>query len=148
VHHRHDHSSAFRKYRQTFGFVSNEYGDVDGIATLHDVLEALVGDISTIEDQEDSDAVQRPDGSWLLDGGISIDRLKDLLAIEDSLPEEENGDYYTLGGFVMAVLERVPKAGENFEWGNYKFQVADMDRNRVDKVLVSRAAQPGTSILS
>jgi putative hemolysin len=132
---------AFRKNRQTFGFVVNEYGDVDGIMTLHDVLEALVGDIPTVEDQQDSDAVQRPDGSWLLDGGISIDRLKEVLAIEAALPDEESGAYHTLAGFVMAALQRVPKTGESFDWGGYKFEVADMDRNRVDKMLVSRPAQ-------
>lgn len=132
----------FRKHRQTFGFVVNEYGDVHGVMTLHDVLEALVGDIPTVEDQQDSDAVKRPDGSWLLDGGISIDQLREILAIEGPLPDEEEGLYHTLAGFVMAVLQRVPQTGERFDWGNYRFEVADMDRNRVDKLLVSRRPDP------
>lgn len=131
----------FRKHRQTFGFVINEYGDAQGVMTLHDVLEALVGDIPTVEGQQDSDAVQRPDGSWLLDGGISIDRLKEVLAIDGLLPDEEEGRYHTVAGFVMAMLQRVPTTGERFDWGNYRFEVADMDRNRVDKILVSRTAQ-------
>jgi putative hemolysin len=139
---------SFRKHRQTFGFVVNEYGDVEGIITLHDVLEALVGDIPTVEDDQDSEVVQRPDGSWLLDGGISIDRLKEVLGIEAALPDEETDAYHTLAGFVMTVLQRVPKTGESFDWAGYKFEVADMDRNRVDKVLVSRVAQSNISAVS
>jgi putative hemolysin len=139
---------SFRKHRQTFGFVVNEYGDVDGIITLHDVLEALVGDIPTVDHEQDSEVVQRPDGSWLLDGGISIERLKEVLAIEAVLADEETGAYHTLAGFVMTVLQRVPKTGESFDWGGYKFEVADMDRNRVDKVLVSRFEQSGISTAS
>jgi putative hemolysin len=136
---------AFRKHHQTFGFVVNEYGDVEGVMTLHDVLEALVGDLPAVEDSQDVDAVQRADGSWLLDGGISIDRLKEVLAVAEMLPGEASGAYHTLAGFVMETLHRVPNTGESFDWGGYRFEVVDMDRTRIDKILATRDPATSTS---
>jgi putative hemolysin len=101
-------------------------------------MEALVGDMGSEDEGGDVDIVKRDDGSWLIDGGVAVERFKEALEIEDSLPEEDTGSYNTLGGFVMLQLGRVPKTGERFEWGGYRFEVVDMDRNRVDKLLVMR----------
>jgi putative hemolysin len=135
---------AFKKHHQTAAFLVNEYGELQGLVTLHDVLEALVGDMGTEDEAGDLDIVQREDGSWLVDGGVSVERFKEALAIEESLPEEDTGSYNTLGGFVMLQLGRVPKPTDLFEWGGYRFEVIDMDRNRVDKLLVTRLPpEPG-----
>jgi putative hemolysin len=114
--------------------------------TLNDILQALVGDIGTVDETGDSDITRRDDGSWLIDGGVSIDRLKEALSIEDNLPEEDTGSYNTLGGFVMLQLGRVPQIADKFDWGGLRFEVVDMDRNRVDKLLVARLpeSEPAT----
>jgi putative hemolysin len=130
--------AAFKKHHQTAAFIVNEYGELQGLVTLHDVMEALVGDMGSEDEGGDVDIVKRDDGSWLIDGGVAVERFKETLDIEDSLPEEDTGSYNTLGGFVMLQLGRVPKTGERFEWGGYRFEVVDMDRNRVDKLLVTR----------
>ena len=128
--------AAFKKHRQTVALVVNEFGDLLGIVTLNDIMEALVGDIATVEDEADRDAVRRDDGSWLIDGSITIERFKDVVGIEDSLPEEELHSYHTLAGFVMLQLGRVPQVGDKFQWGRLRVEVLDMDRNRIDKLLV------------
>lgn len=133
---------SFKKHRQTMAFIVNEYGDLQGLVTLHDVLEALVGDIGSVDDAPDSDIVRRDDGSWLIDGGVSIERFKDALPIEDTLPEEETGNYNTLGGFVMLQLGRIPQVADHFDWKGFRFEVVDMDRNRVDKLLVTQLNEP------
>jgi putative hemolysin len=132
----HEVLSAFKKHRQTAAFLVNEYGELQGLVTLHDVLEALVGDIGAEDEAGDEDLVKRADGSWLVDGGMSVERFRDALDIEQPLPEEDTGSYNTLGGFVMLQLGRVPKAADCFDWDGYRFEVVDMDRNRVDKLLV------------
>ena len=105
---------------------------------MQDVLEAIVGDIPTLEDKaEEPPVVEREDGSYLLDGMLSVEDLKDLLALDD-LPDEVNSGYETLGGMLMAVIGRIPKAGETVNWSDWRFEVVDMDGYRVDKVLVSR----------
>ena len=136
---------SFKKHRQTMAFIVNEYGDLQGLVTLHDVLEALVGDIGSVDDAPDSDIVRRDDGSWLIDGGVSIERFKDALPIEDPLPEEETG-YNTLGGFVMLQLGRIPQVADHFDWKGFRFEVVDMDRNRVDKLLVTRLNEPPATL--
>ena len=129
---------AFKKHRQTMAIVVNEYGEVQGLVTLNDVMEALVGDIATLDEDAERDIVERSAGSWLVEGGVSIERFKDVLDIEEELPEEDTGEYHTIGGFVMMQLGRVPLAGDKFRWGQYEFEVVDMDRNRVDKLIVNR----------
>ena len=129
---------AFKQHRQTLALIVNEYGEFQGMVTLHDVMEALVGDISTVDNETDSDVVRREDGSLLIDGGVSVERLKHALEIEDELPSEDTGTYNTLAGFVMLQLGRVPKVADHFEWGGLRFEVVDMDRNRVDRLLVTR----------
>ncbi len=116
--------------------VTDEYGGIEGLVTLNDFLEAIVGDLPSLEDHEEPLIVQREDGSWLLDGSLDINELKDLLDTE-SLPEETTGNFHTLGGFVIHFLGRIPHTGQYFEWGGFRFEVVDMDGVRVDKILLS-----------
>jgi len=116
--------------------VVDEFGGITGMVTDYDILEAIVGEIP--EDSSDTDylAVQREDGSWLFDGLIVIDQLKEILDISN-IPGEEKGMFQTLSGFVMSQLGRIPKTGAKFIYENYTFEVVDMDGRRVDRVLVS-----------
>jgi putative hemolysin len=115
--------------------VLDEYGSVQGLITLADLLEALVGDIPHIDELKEPDSISREDGSWLINGMLSIDDFKALFDI-DRLPKEDSGLYQTIGGFVMMHLERVPITGDHFESSGLRFEVIDMDDNRVDKLLV------------
>jgi putative hemolysin len=95
------------------------------------------------EEAVEPDVVRRADGSLLVDGGVSLARLREALGREVETPPEEVGSYQTLGGLVMARLGRVPKVGDRFEFDGLRFEVLDMDRNRVDKVLLAEATQEG-----
>jgi putative hemolysin len=123
-----------RHDKSPVALVVNEYGSIDGMVTLTDVLEAIVGDISALDEKGEPAAFQREDGSWLLDGMMSVDELQMLLDL-DELPEDSN-DYDTLGGLFMAKLGRVPTVGDKFEWKDLRFEVVDMDGHRVDKALI------------
>lgn len=112
----------------------DEYGVFQGLVTLDDILEGLVGEIPELDEIEEPMAVQREDGSWLLDGLMPVDDFKDLFELGD-LPEEE--DYQTLGGFVVAHWGRIPAVADEFTWRRLRIEVVDMDGNRVDKVLVT-----------
>jgi putative hemolysin len=116
--------------------VIDEYGGVEGLVTLIDILEAIVGDIPTPDEIAEPPIVQREDGSWLVEGLLAIQDFLDAFDIH-SLPGE--GNYHTLGGFVTYMLGRVPEAGSHFGWGGFRFEVADMDGKRVDKVLIMAA---------
>lgn len=130
----------FRRSKISLALVVDEYGEIAGLATLKDVLEAIVGDMPTEEPwEEEPDAIQREDGSWLLDGMLTVEKFKQLMSVNE-LPESEDGNYHTIGGFVMEHLGRVPRSADHFEWGGLHFEVVDMDRNRVDKILVRRLA--------
>ena len=129
---------AFRRAGEPLALVVDEYGGTAGLVTLRDVLEAIVGDIPSAGEADDPAAVRRPDGSWLLDGGLPADRLAEVLGIGGP-PRDEAGEYQTLGGFVFARLGRIPRAGDAFAWGGVRFEVLDMDGNRVDKVLATPA---------
>jgi putative hemolysin len=134
----------FRKQRQTLAIAVNEHGAADGVVTVNDVMEALVGDIAIVEEEEDRDIKRREDGSWLVDGSVTIERLKAELDIEEALPGEEAGAYHTVGGFVMEELGRVPAVGDSFEWLDWRWEVVDMDYRRVDKVLATRTQLRGS----
>jgi putative hemolysin len=124
--------------------VTDEYGGIQGMVTHHDVLEAIVGFIPTAGAAGEPRAVQRDDGSWLIDGLMDIDELKEIFDLR-KLPGEEHGSYHTLGGFIMSQTSNIPSVGQHFEWGDLRFEVVDMDGRRVDKVLVmaiQRAALP------
>ena len=120
-------------------FVVDEYGEVQGVITLRDVLEAITGEFTPAE-PEDAWAVQRDDGSWLIDGMIPAPELKDRLEIK-SLPDEDRGRYNTLAGLVMLLLGRLPRVTDVVEWHGWRFEVVDMDGKRIDKVLASRLAE-------
>jgi putative hemolysin len=128
---------SFKKHRQTLAPVTNEYGAPQGLVTLTDVMQALVGDSATMDEPSaDLDVVQREDGSWLIDGSVTIERSKDVLDVPDELPGEESGVFQTLGGFVMTELGRVPQVGDKLQSGGVEYEVVDMDGRRVDKLLV------------
>jgi len=137
---------SFRRARLQFALIINEYGDVQGLVTLTDVLAAIVGELSVPEAPEDRDMLQREDGSWLMDGDVGVERLKSVLDIVDDLPGEDEHSFHTLGGFIMHALGRVPAPTDHFEVLGWRFEVMDMDRNRVDKVLVSASMPSATSI--
>jgi putative hemolysin len=119
-------------------FVVDEYGEVQGVITVRDVLEAITGEFTTPTDG-DSWAVQRADGSWLFDGLIPVPELKDRLVLKD-LPEEDRGRYNTLAGMIMLLLGRLPNTADAVEWEGWRFEVVDLDGKRVDKVLASAVA--------
>jgi putative hemolysin len=132
----------FKQKRTHMALVVDEYGGLQGVVTLHDILEAIVGDLPSSEEAEDEPwIVRRDDGSYLLDGALPIEEFKELFDIEE-LPEEER--YRTVGGLVLAELGRIPSAGESFTFDNLKIEVVDMDGNRIDKVLVTHV-QPVTA---
>jgi putative hemolysin len=128
----------FRASSSQLVFVVDEYGEVQGMITVRDVLEAITGEFTTPTD-EDSWAVQRDDGSWLFDGLIPVPELKDRLDLKE-LPEEDRGRYNTLAGMVMLLLGRLPRTTDSVEWGGWRFEVVDLDGKRVDKVLATRLA--------
>ena len=128
----------FRASSAQLVFVVDEYGAVQGVITVRDVLEAIAGEFST-PSADDAWAVRRSDGSWLLDGLIPVPELKDRLEIRE-LPEEGRGRYNTLAGMVMLLLGRLPRTADVVEWAGWHFEVVDLDGKRVDKVRVSRSA--------
>jgi putative hemolysin len=122
--------------------VIDEYGGFEGLLTVEDILEAIFGDIPAPGESVELEAVQREDGSWLLDGMLPVDEVKKLLGI-DSLPYE-GSQYQTLGGLVMLCLGRIPSTGEHFQYSGWRFEVIDMDRHRIDKVLATSENQDAT----
>jgi putative hemolysin len=126
----------FKQQGSQFAILIDEYGGVQGIVTLRDILEAIVGEVPTAEELAEPSAVQREDGSWLLDGILPMEEVQAILELK-AFPEEGRGDYYSLGGMVMQRLGRIPAVGDHFHWQGRRFEVVDMDGNRVDKVLVA-----------
>jgi len=122
--------------KSQIAIVIDEYGEVQGIVTLQDLIEAITGEFSP-RDPETSWAVQRDDGSWLLDGHIPVPELKDRLAL-DTVPDEERGRYHTLSGLMMLLTGRLPKEGDKVEWEQWRFEIVDMDGRTIDKVLATR----------
>jgi len=125
----------FRASAAQIVFVVDEYGEVQGMITVRDVLEAITGEF-THQADDDAWAVQRQDGSWLFDGLIPTPELKDRLGIKE-LPEEDRGRYNTLAGMIMLLLGRLPRTADATEWEGWRFEVVDLDGKRVDKVLAS-----------
>ena len=127
---------SFKKSGQHIALVVDEYGGIEGLLTHHDILEAIAGDIPFDGRPADPKAVQRHDGSWLLDGMLSVDEFKEIFQI-DVLPGEKRDAYQTLGGFVFTRMGRIPSVSDSFEWNGLRIEVVDMDGKRIDKVLVS-----------
>lgn len=128
----------FRKARQQCALVVDEYGELQGLVTLTDVMTAIVGELPSSDTAAEQDFVERADGSWLVDGSVAIERLKGVVGIDADLPGEDENAYNTLGGLVMYVLGRIPVVADHFEVAGCLLEVVDMDKNRVDKVLVAR----------
>ncbi|MDP2853891.1 MAG: hemolysin family protein [Smithellaceae bacterium] len=127
----------FRKTKKHFGIVINEYGSVEGIITLHDLTENIMGDLPALGDIDEPEVFQREDGSYLMDGSMKVEDVEDLLKVHSLFEEEdERPDVNTLGGLAMYQLNRIPKIGEKFTASGYLFEIVDMDGNRVDKLLV------------
>jgi putative hemolysin len=125
----------FRTNNLQMTFVVDEYGTVKGIVTLKDLLEAVTGEFTPLND-EDAWAIKREDGSWLLDGVIPIPEMKDRLALK-SLPEEDKGRYHTLSGMMMLLLGKVPATADYADWQGWRFEVVDMDGKKIDKILAT-----------
>jgi putative hemolysin len=126
----------FQKERNHLAIVLDEYGGTEGLVTLEDVMEELVGEIRDEHNRDrDGDFVVREDGSWLVDGGLPIDDLFDRLAIRDS---GEPRDYSTVSGLVLDELERIPVVGDTLRWNDLVIEVVDMDGRRIDRLLVRR----------
>ena len=126
-------------FKQTgihLALVVDEYGVIQGLVTLNDIMVEIVGDVPSAGELEEPQAVQREDGSWLLDGMLPVDEFFEIFEI-DEIPTDHRGSYQTLGGFVITHLGRIPSAADYFEWESLRFEVMDMDGNRVDKVLVT-----------
>jgi putative hemolysin len=126
----------FKQSPDHTAIVVGEYGQTLGVVTVQDILEAIAGEFKS-HPSEEPWAVQREDGSWLLDGLIPVGDLKDKLGLR-SVPEQEKARYNTLAGMLMLMLARLPHTGDVIEWESWRFEVVDMDGKRIDKVLVSR----------
>ncbi|MBS3997059.1 MAG: HlyC/CorC family transporter [Hydrogenophaga sp.] len=125
----------FRQSGGQMAFVIDEYGEVQGIVTLQDLIEAITGEFKP-RDPATSWAVQRDDGSWLLDGHIPVPELKDRLAL-DAVPDEDRGRYHTLSGLMMLLTGRLPKEGDRVDWEGWRLEIVDMDGRTIDKVLAT-----------
>jgi putative hemolysin len=132
----------FKKSIIRMGIILDEYGAVQGVLTVNDIFEALVGDLPAPAEEGDQRATRRPDGSWLLDGTLSVEDFKDIFR----LIEVPAGDYHTVAGLVLAQLVRIPLVADWFEWRGLRFEVVDMDGKRVDKLLVAPVSALGERV--
>ncbi|MES2900742.1 MAG: hemolysin family protein [Pseudomonadota bacterium] len=126
----------FREHHTELALVVDEHGQTLGMVTLADLTSVIVGGVPGLQAHE-PDAVQREDGSWLMDGAMALDRLRELLGTGAAFPGEDSGAFQTLAGFVLHQLGRIPQEADNFQWQGHRFEVLDMDRQRIDRVLVS-----------
>ncbi len=127
----------FKENKTHIAVVLDEYGSFEGLVTLNDFMEAITGEMSQNPGTEEPAIVTRSDGSWLVDAQLVNDELKELLSV-NTLHEEEQGNYQTLAGMLLSLLGRIPSIGDTTEWGGYRFEIVDMDRNRIDRVLITR----------
>jgi putative hemolysin len=128
---------AFKKSGKHIALVVDEFGGLQGLVTLNDVMVAIVGNLPEREQRDDPKAVLRQDGTWLIDAMLDIDETKSSLGIEEDLPSEDENRFSTLGGFILHRLGHIPRQGEKFRWDGFEFEIIDMDRQRIDKVLVT-----------
>ena len=133
----------FKRTKNKFGVVVDEYGNIEGIITLHDLTESIFGDILEENETEEQDIVVRQDGSMLVEASMNLDDFMEAMGIMDydDLKEE---DFTTLSGLAMFLIGRVPKAGDLFDYKNLHFEIVDMDRGRVDKLLVTKKKKKTT----
>ena len=116
--------------------VIDEFGSVEGLITLNDLLEGIVGDIPGIDEDDEPKATQRLDGNWLIDGRYPIDRFKELFELKDNLPDAEEDGYTTLAGFILSLSGTIPDEGDRYDCGRFIFEIMDVDGHQIDKVLV------------
>jgi putative hemolysin len=126
-----------KQHRAELAMIVDEYGDIQGMVTLTDVMSALVGDVTPTSDHGQPDAVRREDGSWFVDGGMVLDRFRYLTGADIEFPDEDSGAYHTLAGFMLYQLAVIPRAGDRLDWEGWRFEVVDMDGNRIDRLLVA-----------
>ncbi len=130
----------FRDAETPLALVVDEYGDIEGVVTLNDLLSAVVGKTATPHaETRQHPIVEREDGSWLVDGSVGTDDLRELLGLGE-LPHEDDHDFRTAAGMVVAHFGRIPHAGEHFSWNGIRFEVVDLDGARIDKLLIARKA--------
>ncbi|ARN85084.1 transporter associated domain-containing protein [Candidatus Nucleicultrix amoebiphila] len=130
----------FKKYKTHLGIVVDEYGAMQGIITLVDFFETLVGDVPGSQEKEPYEITRRKDGSWLCDGLTPIDDIEDLLETK-IVRAFEAEDFNTLAGFLLVHFKRIPEVGESIYWDGFKFEIVDLDGKRIDKVLIQRAEE-------
>ena len=123
----------FKRARVKYAIVTDEFGGIQGIVTLKDIMEGLVGQVPEMDDEQE--IVERSDGTWLVDGQYSFYDFLAYFDMEDLYAEH---DYNTLSGLILEILERLPKTGEKLRWMNFEFEIVDMDGARIDKVLVRK----------
>jgi len=138
----------FKRTGRHTAVVSDEFGAIQGLVTLIDVFEAIVGDLPGPGRHDQDGAKRQEDGSWLVDASLPIADFKSILGISGALPNEPEAEFRTAGGFALTQFGRIPAQGDHFEWGGWRFEVTEMDRRRVDKMVVSRPVphaprQPG-----
>jgi putative hemolysin len=127
----------FRKTGQHLALVTDEFGAIQGLVTMIDIMEAIAGDLPEKGRRSPPESRRREDGSWLIDATLLVPEFKELLGL-DELPHEDTAEYKTAGGFVMTYFGRIPKAGDHFDHAGWRFEVMDMDRHRIDKLLAVR----------
>jgi len=127
--------AAFKKADANDLFVMDEYGGFAGMLTVRNLIEEIVGELSD-SGKEEEEIIKQEDGTWLADGGVSIDDAARELKLA-RLGEEQN-EYHTLAGFILYLAEEIPRAGAHFDYEGYRFRVVDLDQNRIDKVLISK----------
>ena len=134
----------FREEHQSMALVVDEYGEIQGLVTISDLMGAVVGRLQAVENtDEDALVVTREDGSLLVDGSLSIDDLHELMEGAE-LPDAEEGDYYTLAGMCMHSFGRIPRAGEYFDWAGWRIEIVDLDGARIDKLLLRKLPEEDT----
>lgn len=126
-----------KHHRAELAMIVDEYGDIQGMITLTDVMSALVGEVTPTSDHGQPDAVRREDGSWFVDGGMVLDRFRYLTGADIDFPDEDSGAYHTLAGFMLYQLAVIPRAGDRLDWEGWRFEVVDMDGNRIDRLLAA-----------
>jgi len=128
----------FREEQQSVALVVDEYGEIQGLVTISDLMGAVVGRLQAVENvDEDALVVTREDGSLLVDGSLQVDDLRELMG-SSQLPDADEGDYYTLAGMCIHYFGRIPHVGEYFDWDGWRIEIIDLDGARVDKLLLRR----------
>ena len=131
-----------KEFKENQGYVHmclvvDEFGSVEGLITLNDLLEGIVGDIPGIDEEDEPEAIQREDGTWLIDGRYPIDKFKKLFDFKDPLPDEEEDNYTTLAGFILSISGTIPDEEDKYECERFTFEIIDIDGHQIDKVLVT-----------